>query len=125
MSNVSEPARIAVPPTWATESTLDEDRTAVIHWRSGEATFDASTGSLSSPLTTQFLRLEQIDRLRLERTEEGSHPVGLVADREGVEVVLLDEDERVEVVSWPIDEARKLHAALGALLDAFDTTGGE
>src|SRR5687768_8538661 len=117
-------AAIAVPPAWAAESVLDEDRTAVIHWRTGETEFSASTGSLGSPLASQYLRIEQIDRLRILRTGRENEPVGLVCDREEVEVVLVqDEDRQVELVSWGIDEARKLHRALGDLLAAFDTTG--
>jgi hypothetical protein len=124
MSNGSEPARIAVPPVWALESTLDEDRTAVIHWRTGETAFSASTGKLDSPLAAQYLRLEQIDRLRILRAGRGNEAVGLVCDREDVEIILVqDEDRQVELVSWPLDEARKLHKALGDLLDAYDTTG--
>lgn len=118
-------AAIAVTPAWAAESVLDEDRTAVIHWRTGENTFSASTGKLDPPLADQYLRIEQIDRLRILRTGRENEPVGLVCDRENVEIILMqDEDRQVELVSWGIDEARKLHKALGDLLNAFDTTGG-
>lgn len=122
-----EPARIAIPPIWAHESVLDEDRPAtVVHWRTGETAFSASTGKLDSPLADQYLRLEQIDRLRILRTGRENEAVGLVCDRENVEIILVQDGNRqVDLVSWPIGEARKLHKALTDLLDAYDTTGGE
>lgn len=128
--NGSEPARIAAPPAWATESQLNEDTLTVVHDRQGATSFQASTGNLRTPLVSQHVHIEQTDRLRLLRTEdEINAAVGLVCDREPVEVVLTqDEDGRpfpVEVASWPIDEARKLHKALGDLIDAYDTAGGE
>lgn len=128
MTNGSELPRIATPPKWAHESLLDEDRGAVVHTREGDVRFQASTGTLRDPLVSQHLRIEVIDRLRVARAGRENEAVGLVADREQVEVILTqDEDGRpfpVELVSWPIDEARKLHKALADLLDAFDTTGG-
>lgn len=127
MKNRSESApAIAVPAAWSHESVLDEDcPAAVVHWRTGETAFSASTDKLDSPLATQYLRLEQIDRLRILRTGRENEAAGLVCDRKDVEIILVqDEDRQVELVSWPIDEARKLHKALTDLLDAFDTTGG-
>jgi hypothetical protein len=124
--NVSEPARIAVPPIWAHESVLDQDRGGVVHWRTGETEFSASTGKLDQPQVSQYLRIDQLDRLRILRTGRENEAAGLVADREDVEIILVqDEDRQVELVTWSIGEARKLHKALGDLLDAFDTTGGE
>lgn len=127
MSDVSEPARIAVPPAWAHESVLDEDRTAVIHDREGAINFRAATGDLKTPLVEQHLRLEVIDRLRIERVGSENEALGLVCDREDVCVILIqNEDHRqVELVSWGIDEARNLRDALNNVLDAFDTAVGE
>lgn len=127
--NANDPARIAETPVWAHESTLNEDSAAVFHTREGEVRFQASTGNLQIPLVSQHLRIEVIDRLRVHRVGRENEPVGLVCDREEVEIILTQDEEGrpfpTEVVSWPIDEARKLHKALGDLLDAFDTTGGE
>lgn len=125
MSDVSEPARIAVTPTWAHEAHLDEDSAAVIHYREGDGNFSALTGNLGSPLVSQHLRLEVIDRLQILRVGTENEPVGLVCDREPAHIVLVQDDVRqVEIVSWGIDEARKLHKALGDLINAYDTTGG-
>lgn len=127
MKNRSESApAIAVPPAWSTESMLDEGLLAVVHDREGDS-FNASTGALDSPLVSQHLRIQQIDRLRLLRTEDAINAaVGLVCDREDVQVILVQHERHaVELVAWPLDEARKLHKALGDLIDAFDTTGGE
>lgn len=127
MSDVSEPARLAVPPTWAHDSVLDEDRTAVIHDREGDINFRALTGDLKTPLIEQHLRLEQIDRLRIERVGSENKAIGLVCDREDVCVILIqNEDHRqVELVSWGIDGARNLRDALNNVLDAYDTAAGE
>jgi hypothetical protein len=104
---------------------LDEGLLAVVHDLEG-ASFNASTGALDSPLVDQHLRIQQVDRLRLLRTEdEINAAVGLVCDREDVQVILVQhERQAVDLVSWPIDEARKLHKALGDLLAAFDANGG-
>jgi hypothetical protein len=119
-------AAIAVPPAWATESMLDEGLLAVVHDREGDS-FHASTGNLKDPVVLQHLIVQQIDRLRLLRTEdEQNAAVGLVCDREDVQVILVQHDPHaVELVAWPVAEAKKLHKALGDLLDAFDTAGGE
>lgn len=127
MKNRSESApAIAVPPAWATESMLDEGLLAVVHDREGDS-FNASTGALKDPLVSQHLRIQQIDRLRLLRTEdEQNAAVGLACDREDVQIILVQHDPHpVELVSWPVGEARRLHRVLGDLLDAFDTAGGE
>lgn len=127
MSDGSELPRIAETPKWADESALDEDRGAVVHTREGDTDFYACTGTLSSPLVSQHLRIEVADRLRIDRVGRENEPVGLVCDREPALIVLTQDEGRafpVELVSWPIDEARKLHKALTDLLDVFDTTGG-
>lgn len=129
MTNGSELPRIAETPTWAHEAHLNEDSGTVVHVREGDVRFQASTGNLKTPLVSQHLHLEQVDRLRIHRVGRENEPVGLVADREEVEIILTQDEEGrpfpIELVSWPIDEARKLAKALADLLDAYDTTGGE
>lgn len=107
---------------------LDEDRGAVVHTREGDVRFQASTGNLKTPLVSQHLHIEQVDRLRIHRVGRENEAVGLVADREQVEIILTQDEEGrpfpTEVVSWPLNEARQFAKALTDLLDAYDTTGG-
>lgn len=128
MKNRSEVSRIAETPAWADESSLDEDRPGVVvHSREGDGSFQALTGDLKTPLASQHLHLEQVDRLRIDRVGRENEAVGLVADRDEIAVILTQDEGRpfpTELVSWTIDEARKLHVALGNLLDAFDASGG-
>lgn len=118
---------ICVPAAWVVESDLDADREAVIHTREGDIAFRASTGTLNNPLVDQHLRLEQIDRLTVLRGGEINAPLGLGYVREDVEVILVQSEgaRQIEICTWPVAEARSLHAALGQLLAAFDANGGD
>lgn len=125
--NANDPARIATPPSWSEESDLDEDRSAVVHYRMGDTSFCASSDRLEAPHVTQALRLDQVDRLILIREGEANVVTGLASAREPAEIVLVEFDggKQVELTSWPVQQARALRVALGELLDAYDTTGGE
>lgn len=124
MTNGTDPARIATAPVWALESTFDSDAEVVLHSREGEVTFNAQTDALGRPVAPQHLRLQVSDRLDFHGTD------GLGCTRSAIVDVILVQDEPeypngIEVVTWTLDEARNLHKALGDLIDAYDTAGGE
>lgn len=124
MTNGSEPARIAVSPSWALDSVLDTDAAAVRHSLEGSISFSAQTDLLSMPLVPQHLRVQVTDRLKLDGTD------GLTVTREPIDVILIQDEpdiaaDGLEVVLWSLDQARVLHAALGELLGLIDAAGGK
>lgn len=114
------PSPIGISPEWALDAVLDHDAGTVLHSREGSIVFHAATDVLSKPLVPQRLRLEVADRLKLQGTD------GLTCVRDGVEVCLVqaEDDGDIEVVVWPLQEARALHVALGQILAVHDGADG-